>query len=688
MNGQLWIEHEWHPSLQRVNDASLMKTFIESEGATKGKLIAANHCRLYIRCSSIAELANIAGTFIPATRLNGEWRASSTLEWPNIPRPPPKCWTIFRWFIRKTIATSPWRHNQHAILDHPLGNWFQVPRNLRYELLRNQDSIFLRREENLIQFKSTNNPKIFLRSTKAATAPTDSHPIEAMIDGDEAWTSNRYKITPLPSESLPSSIDYNTNTNTTTLSGSDGSVDIVTGDRACAYCVQINGQRFGGARRYEASPYSTSLRSELEGAMHTLKIIKEKSIPKETAQYIDNSQTVDNLIEKYYTPGQMLGPEVDIVLACKAIQEDGISRPEWLRAHQDDSTPYCELPHPVQMNSDMDTAAKHSRIHDQITKPKPYRGSKALLIIEGRWVTTKYAEQIQDAVMHKSHIKFFLHKYKHLHDHHYDSIYWRGIGLARRRLTLSENIDLTKYMNGWLNSGRQKGHFGELPECPCCGWHEETQLHIFCCTHPQMIATRKKSFQQLRTYYELHKIPSTIYYPFIMICESTTNMDNVWWNSHQPDHLRQAIVSQEELGGEMMLRGYLVSEWLAALREAGADKPDQCMTHLHLGLWKILYPSIWEQRNTLLHGDESFTTKLERKNLTRELIEWKRVAGSKLGASQIYLIDYNIKTIAGWTLSTMQTTIDIIHKAAKNFQNSDGNKLQPLITKYYKKQNV
>lgn len=45
----------------------------------------------------------------------------------------------------------------------------------------------------------------------------------------------------------------------------------------------------------------------------------------------------------------------------------------------------------------------------------------------------------------------------------YNNIYWREIGMAREHLTLKEDINLTKYMSGWLlNTGKQKGLFGKV----------------------------------------------------------------------------------------------------------------------------------------------------------------------------------------------------------------------------------
>ena len=56
--------------------------------------------------------------------------------------------------------------------------------------------------------------------------------------------------------------------------------------------------------------------------------------------------------------------------------------------------------------------------------------------------------------------------------------------------------------------------------------------------------------------------------------------------------------------------------------------------------------------------------KYEREKLTTELREWKRVAGSRLGYQQMYLVDYSNDDITQWKTATMKETIHLLVKAA------------------------
>ncbi|KAL7533446.1 hypothetical protein ACHAXR_008970 [Thalassiosira sp. AJA248-18] len=219
----------------------------------------------------------------------------------------------------------------------------------------------------------------------------------------------------------------------------------------------------------------------------------------------DNKEAVNKMSSPFWTSNQMLSPEADIILAQHHITKNNPNDIDlqWIKGHHDDDKAQTDLSDEAQLNVEMDDLSKHERVHGTITHHDPYPGTGAMLIINGQWVTTNYKDQIQAAIMRPKHIEFFLNK---IDD--YNSIYWRGIGNARDQLSDHINIRVMKYVNGWLNTGRQKGIFGHSPKCPGCGWHEETQLHMMQCTHPQTIRAREEAFSTLTKYYHQHKIPA------------------------------------------------------------------------------------------------------------------------------------------------------------------------------------
>ena len=201
------------------------------------------------------------------------------------------------------------------------------------------------------------------------------------------------------------------------------------------------------------------------------------------------------------------------------------------------------------------------KVEGKIDRGIPYVGSGAMLKLRGKWVTTKYAECIPDAVMEPQFRAFFLAKHKFKTTEEYDTIDWHNIGAARRNIKGNQNTNVSKLIHGWLNTGRQKGHFGQSPECPCCGWHEETILHMYQCHATAMAKTRTQAFRTLERYYHHHGIPAVMYKALVRICLSTCNRETLMWFDLLPAPVGMAVQSQRRLGGDFTLRGLLSKEW-------------------------------------------------------------------------------------------------------------------------------
>ena len=109
-----------------------------------------------------------------------------------------------------------------------------------------------------------------MEHSTSATPPTNAHPVHARKDGLEMWTRQDYSIaSPATTHEPPITSTPHDRDN---LSGSDGTVDPITGDRACASVVHYKGRKYLMTQRFEASEDSISYRAELEGIYNTLKI--------------------------------------------------------------------------------------------------------------------------------------------------------------------------------------------------------------------------------------------------------------------------------------------------------------------------------------------------------------------------------------------------------------------------------
>ena len=78
------------------------------------------------------------------------------------------------------------------------------------------------------------------------------------------------------------------------MSGSDGLVDIVSGDKACAYAICLDGTQYAGSKRFTSSKYATFYRSELGGIKGLMDIGSEHT-PSMINQTCDNESAVDQV---------------------------------------------------------------------------------------------------------------------------------------------------------------------------------------------------------------------------------------------------------------------------------------------------------------------------------------------------------------------------------------------------------
>ncbi len=182
IDGTIWIEHAWTPTLQRQRDKSIMEHFTAIPRITRGKLKQANTVRLYLRVISIADLTAPEGSTIPDGMLTGDWQAGSDLLWPDIPYPPNWYWATFCKCIRATFSTRAPRYQPAHFsirLDINLGSWHTVPRNTWYPCYKSDSQLFLRQNNtHLITVMTASKVKGYYHATGTTIIlPLASHPI-------------------------------------------------------------------------------------------------------------------------------------------------------------------------------------------------------------------------------------------------------------------------------------------------------------------------------------------------------------------------------------------------------------------------------------------------------------------------------------------------------------------------------
>jgi hypothetical protein len=375
------------------------------------------------------------------------------IELANYPIPPLHYFTMFRSTLKALIGRpndGTKRHN--AInLRIKLGTWYQTDRHITHEFVRTDTQIYQRTGETYKVFtKSSKTTFDYAYST--TLLPKHTIPISTGSSDNSISTHIEYDIIyPLKKQRI--SNERRANSNKPPIAGSDGSVDIITGANAAAYKVYTGKEVISGEQRCPDNEYITCYRSELHGEYLASKCIAE-NVTNTIRQVCDNKCAVEAIKRINHNPTRMLDPEADLILAIKHERDKSTrpSEPEWVKGHTDKTTPYNKLPHQNQVNIDVDHSSGNERKHGTIVNEEPFDGSGAMLILDGKWVTTAYKMQILNAITEPAHRKYFASKFKH-----------------------EVNSRISKYMYDWLNTGKQKDLFDQDGICPCCGVGIETQ---------------------------------------------------------------------------------------------------------------------------------------------------------------------------------------------------------------------
>ena len=145
----------------------------------------------------------------------------------------------------------------------------------------------------------------------------------------------------------------------------------------------------------------------------------------------------------------------------------------WVKGHQDDNTPYDDLPLLAQLNVDCDTAAKkHLREGTHPTsRPAPLPDAKATLFFGTNMVTTEINEQIQYAAQAPKLFEYLREKF--------DWIDTPGLGRAKKCLTRVRSIRTTKWIFGWFNIGAQKQKWERTAHVHAVAWSKKIKCTFF-----------------------------------------------------------------------------------------------------------------------------------------------------------------------------------------------------------------
>ena len=730
VDGSLWIEKAWIPSIQRDGDESIMERFSSLRGITRAKLRQANAVRLYLRVITIADLADLSGKTIQEGILTGSWRANSDLRWPYQPLPPDTFWATFRSCLRRAFATAtpPTQPILNSMtLDTQLGNWLSVPRSTWRQTNRDRDTLYWREEDVIHAFKQTNLSGFYFESHTVQHLPLDSHPILGQRVGSQLWSHRSYHPTLTidkpdlpPGHILDNTISSNDIPNL--LVGSDGSLHRDHGISTCAWMIQASDtQRVRACLLITGITSLSSYRSELEGIYRCLHHIHHLGLtPSFINQWSDNKAAVDKSNITYWKPSDMLRPDADILLAINHIKhlltpsivdcrhlyghQDTRSRPmiesddpsntfsgeEGIRTNH--RTKHTDKPPHVLLNIECDRiATETSRIiqEDPIipdlppTLTPPYPGSKALLQLGDKWITSHQQRHLLLAHHRHKFLTYCMEKY----DWEYETfqlIDWDAVRSVRRRLTQTQRMQTAKLMHDWAPVMHMLAHETGNSQCPGCPHPDETLDHLFRCTNPRQVEQRRTLLLSLRKAGLAKGWPRAILEALLQLLQDFVDGEQPSLPSHP--QIRVAVESQIRIGIHLIPRGFLSTEWTSALESFQVCRPRTKITSLLRFLLLDYTDALWRSRNDILHHQENATQQATARNYNTRL-QWYLENQHVIAQSDCFIIRYKAEDLNTMSDRVKRHTLhhlDLARKA-QSIRLQQRQQGQSVITQFFQR---
>ena len=144
-----------------------------------------------------------------------------------------------------------------------------------------------------------------------------------------------------------------------------------------------------------------------------------------------------------------------------------------------------------------------------------------MLKINGEVITSHHEHNFNDASTYQTLKDYIKNKFS-WRDDEFASVDWEVIQQRRKGFTKSENVNISKLMLHWINTGHQKEKMSQEKAFQCCEYEEDTLEHIFQCEDTQVSKARKECFEVMEKIMQ-YTGPPQVARPFLetlrCICE-------------------------------------------------------------------------------------------------------------------------------------------------------------------------
>ena len=384
---------------------------------------------------------------------------------------------------------------------------------------------------------------------------------------------------------------------------------------------------------------------------------------------------------------------------------------KWVRGHQDDRTPYEELPSEAKLNIDSDSLASDHYWSGRGQKPietiPHFPEFQVSILINGIRYPSKIDQQLRYHI-NGSYLKNHLQRRYRWNEKVWHLIDFTNFGRFFAKLSISKQVQHMKFVHSLEPIGEQKQRFAshstssEYASCPCCRTEIETQLHLLQCR------SNRKRKQALVNFAKTDKIRGGNPYEKIIV-----DLVVQWMTA--PDHIptfekcrdtflrhdvipvaytsliNRAIMEQTSIGWMHAMQGFLSKTWTTVASSSythhcaqiehtpdGNQRIHKTLTALHR-----LTTDIWSGQNDMLHEKQvAQEADIIRTTVAAEISKFHREPDLMLAVDTHYS-EQSLKMLLRSSVSTKRrwlhrVKLSRMKKAAMIAR-------QPRITKFFQK---
>ena len=312
---------------------------------------------------------------------------------------------------------------------------------------------------------------------------------------------------------------------------------------------------------------------------------------------------------------------VDVLALIRKLLRE-IKRPmtiDWIKGHQDDKTPYDDLPRDAQLNIDVDylaTAYRESNKSQTRAKLAHCPLTVVSVLVNG----VRHPGKVEDTIRYHvngSPLRIYICEKNNWTQLTAAKVDWYSFGLQYRRLTPTAQVAQMKFVHDIQPLGVHRARLttvkdSKLALCPCCKKATETQQHFLTCPHQ-----RPSRYGLLRDFRKTvcagDAHPATdFFYRGLLQWLSNPDDPSPLRISAAPDHIQpsltQALQDQDDIGWHQATKGFISTQWITASsmdptnpRKTNTDKGRHRISKLLKAIY-ALTSGIWKARNTILHN--------------------------------------------------------------------------------------